>query len=175
MALSICRRSFYEYELPREASTYVQNPIIIGTNEEVFDNSDTVENLAIPKLVLKEKILYPSSSSHDQRVPSIQISKNGLLNRKRPKPVEDERPPQDYLINGNNTCRTLKTDDDLCSTAESSSAKRQITCSRNSFSVPNPDLYCQPASLLRIVNRQNSSSHCKRRLTWKITQAEMVR
>ncbi|CAK9187814.1 unnamed protein product [Ilex paraguariensis] len=107
-----------------------------GTNEEVFDNSDTVENLAIPKVVLKEKILYPSSSSHDQRVPSMQISKNGLLNRKRPKPVEDERPPQGNLINGNNTCRTLKMDDDLCSTAESSSAKKQTTCSRNSFSVP---------------------------------------
>lgn len=104
-----------------------------GTDEEVGDNSDTHENEPIPKVVLKEKIPCPTSSSHDQKVPSMQHFKNSLLNKKRPKPTEDEK----LIKNDLHSCNKgdSKPDDDLCSTAESST-KKQTTCSRNSFSVP---------------------------------------
>ncbi|XP_059632359.1 cryptochrome-1 [Cornus florida] len=106
------------------------------TGEEVVDNSERIENLPIPKVILKEKTPCPTSSSRDQRVPSMQNSKNGLLSRKRPKCIVDERPPQDNLQSCKNEAETLRTDDDLCSTAESSSAKKQVTRSINTFSVP---------------------------------------
>lgn len=105
-----------------------------GTDEVVDDNSDTYEIEAIPKVVLKEKIPCPTSSSYDQKVPSMQLVKNSLLNKKRPKPTEDEK----QLKNDLHSCDKgdSKPNDDLCSTAESSSTKKQTTCSRNSFSVP---------------------------------------
>lgn len=107
-----------------------------GTDEVVFDNSDTQVNLAVSKVVSKEKNLCPASSSRDQRVPSMKNSKNSIQNRKRPKSGEDDRLLKDNLRSCNNGDEVLKMDDDLCSTAESSSTKKQITNSRNSFSVP---------------------------------------
>ncbi|KAI3469769.1 hypothetical protein Pfo_026432 [Paulownia fortunei] len=107
-----------------------------GTDEVVFDNSDTNVNLAVQKVVAKEKTLCPASSSHDQRVPSMKISKNGIQNKKRLKSGEDDRLLKDNLRSCNNGDEVSKIDDDLCSTAESSSNKKQITNSRNSIYVP---------------------------------------
>ncbi|XWS53820.1 hypothetical protein CRYUN_Cryun10bG0033000 [Craigia yunnanensis] len=106
-----------------------------GMNEEVFDNSDGIETSAIPKLILKEKSSCPTYSSNDQRVPSFQNCNNGSLHRKRVKYVEEERLHADKLNNHNKEAGTLRGEEDLCSTAESSASKRQST-SRMSFSVP---------------------------------------
>lgn len=106
-----------------------------GTNEVVVDNSDGTENLAIPKVLLKGKSPCPTTSSNDQRVPTIQNSKNHLSNRKRSKCMEEEKPLLNNLHKLNVEAGTSRTDEDVCSTAESSSVKKQTT-SRNSFSVP---------------------------------------
>ncbi|KAL2463596.1 Cryptochrome-2 [Forsythia ovata] len=107
-----------------------------GTDEVVFDNCDTYENLAIPKVVLKEKANCPTSSSHDQRVPSMQNFENDILNKKRPKSAEDEEKPLKNNLRSCNSGVETSIMDDLCSTAESSTPKKQTTSSRNSFSVP---------------------------------------
>ena len=106
-----------------------------GTNEEVVDNTDGMENVAIAKVCVKEKFPCPTSSSHDQRVPTVQNSKSGLLNRKRTKRIEDKKPSPNKPDNYDRGCGTSRADEDLHSTAESSSAKKQAT-SRTSFSVP---------------------------------------
>ncbi|XP_057958248.1 cryptochrome-1 isoform X2 [Malania oleifera] len=116
----------------RDAAAMATN--LNGEKEVVVDNSE-IANLTIPVVVLKESASCPATSSHDQRVPSIQNGKNGLVNRKRPLHIEDEIPIQNNLHNVNDGAGTSKTDEDLCSTADSSSAKKQ-TASRNSFSVP---------------------------------------
>ncbi|KAF7151238.1 hypothetical protein RHSIM_Rhsim02G0037100 [Rhododendron simsii] len=107
-----------------------------GTNEEVVDNADSVEALDIPKVVLKGRTFCPTSSSNDQKVPSVQNLKNELLNRKRPKYNDDEMVLQNELPNCKDMVGKSRMDDDLSSTAESSSAKKQATTSINSFSVP---------------------------------------
>ena len=106
-----------------------------GMNEEVFDNSDGIENSAIPKVILKEKSSCPTYSSNDQRVPSFHNCNNGSLHRKRAKYVEEEKLHADKLNNHNKEAGTSRGEEDLCSTAESSASKRQST-SRMSFSVP---------------------------------------
>ncbi|KAL2469734.1 Cryptochrome-2 [Abeliophyllum distichum] len=107
-----------------------------GTDEVVFDNCDTYENLAIPKVVLKEKTNCPTSSSRDQRVPSMQNFENGILSKKRPKSAEDGEKPLKNNLRSCNSGVEISIMDDLCSTAESSTPKKQTTSSRNSFSVP---------------------------------------
>ncbi|XP_051128137.1 cryptochrome-1 [Andrographis paniculata] len=101
-----------------------------AANEEVFDNSDVN-----PKVVVKEKGLGPVSSSLDQRVPSMRNLENVVPNKKRSKSREDDRPARDNLCNNGKGVSKMD-DDDLCSTAESSSTKKQTTSSRISFSVP---------------------------------------
>lgn len=90
-----------------------------GNDEVVVDNSDTHVDLAVSRM---EKNMCPDTSSHDQKVPSMKNSKNGVQNRKR-------------LISGEDD-RQLKDVNDLCSTAESSSSKKRVSESRCSFSVP---------------------------------------
>ncbi|KAL6548307.1 Cryptochrome-2 [Orobanche gracilis] len=93
-----------------------------GTSEVVFENMDT-------NGVVKEKTMCPTSSSPNQRVPLIKNSKNGTENRKRRNESKDE------LIscsNGNGISKI----DDLCSTAESSSTKKQTTNNISSVCVP---------------------------------------
>lgn len=105
-----------------------------GADEVVFDNSDCNANLAIPKPIPKQKAPCPSSSSHDQKVPSFH---NVSVNKKRPKLEEDVRPVKDTLHFQKNEGAASKMDDDLCSTAESSSMKKQNTATSSlSFSVP---------------------------------------
>ncbi|KAL6522748.1 Cryptochrome-2 [Orobanche hederae] len=93
-----------------------------GTSEVVFENMDT-------NGVVKEKTMCPASSSHDQRVLLMKNSKNGTQNRKR------RNEPKDNLNSCNNGNGITKMDD-LCSTAESSSTKKQTTNSISSVSVP---------------------------------------
>jgi len=107
-----------------------------GMNEEVVDNAGSVEDVDIPKVVLKGRTICPTSSSNDQRVPSFQNLKNELLNRKRPKYKDDEMLLQNEQPNCEDMVEKSRVDDDLCSTAESSTAKKQATGSIDSFSVP---------------------------------------
>ncbi|KAL3626427.1 Cryptochrome-2 [Castilleja foliolosa] len=100
-----------------------------GTAEVVFDNV----NLPVQNEVLEEKTLCPSSSSHDQRVPSMKMSKNGAQSKKRMNYLENDL--KDSLISGKNGNELLKIDGEVSSTAESSS-KKQMTKSRNSVFVP---------------------------------------
>nr|AIX02995.1 cryptochrome 2 [Morella rubra] len=104
------------------------------SNEVVVDNSDGTENVAIPKVVLNTHTSCPTISSNDQGVPTIHNSKNHPLNRKRLNNMVEEK-PHDNLHKLHNAAGTSGMDEDICSTAESSSAKKQTT-SRNSFSVP---------------------------------------
>ncbi|KAG7996753.1 hypothetical protein I3843_01G177100 [Carya illinoinensis] len=116
-----------------EAAARVSNTN--GANEVVVDNSDGTENLAISTIALKINAPCPTVSSNDQRVPTIQNSKKHPLNRKRSKYVVEEKLLPDFSHKLNNGAGTPRIDEDVCSTAESSSVKKQST-SRNSFSVP---------------------------------------
>ncbi|KAL8104920.1 cryptochrome-1-like [Apium graveolens] len=131
-----------------------------GTDEVVGDNSDCIDNLAIPKVVLKERAPCSATSSHDQQVPSVQIFKNRLASRKRLLPVEEGGQLKKNMQISNSEGETSKIDDDLCSTAVSSSVKKQATCSRTSFSVPQS---CSVSSDLKQpcnveIDMENSSS-----------------
>lgn len=107
-----------------------------GLNEEVFDNSESLDISPIPKVVVKEGVSLPISSSNDQRVPSMQIVKNEILSRKRPKCLEEEEMRAcNGLGNGENRGETSSMVD-LCSTAESGLDKKQCTSSMSTFSVP---------------------------------------
>lgn len=123
-----------------------------GKDEVVVDNSDRIENLPAKMVALKEKKAFPcpTNSSNDQRVPTSQNLKTNPINRKRSKYVEEERDMPDNLRNIAEA-GTSRTDKELCSTAESSSAKKQTT-SRNSFSVP------QSCSLTKGLPFQESES-----------------
>ena len=121
------------------------------TNEVVVDNTDNtentdtnadtirvdnVENSAIPKTVLHGRPGSISGSSWDQQVPSLQRPNNRPPNGKRPRISEEDRAPEanPNYCNENNR-DGLRTDEDLCSTADSSPAKKPTT-SINSFCVP---------------------------------------
>lgn len=127
----------------RDANSDVMNEVVVDNCEgtknlaiaKVVENSGGTENSSIPKVLLKERIPCPTISSNDQKVPTVQNSKHYPFNRKRSKYMEGEKPLPDDLHKHNNEAGTSKTDEDLRSTAESSSIKKQTT-SRNTFSVP---------------------------------------
>lgn len=100
----------------------------------VVDNSPSIENSGIPKVILEEKAPCPTISSNDQKVPSVRNCNNGSSNRKRPKHIEEEKCTNKF-DNHMTEVSTSKRNEDLCSTAESSASKKQNT-SRISFSVP---------------------------------------
>ncbi|XP_074282267.1 cryptochrome-1 isoform X2 [Silene latifolia] len=121
-----------------------------GTHEVVVDNSDAggalnatrVDNYqnnetsAIARVVLNIKPGCISGSSRDQRVPSVQIP-NTQSNGKRPRVSAEDVPPGPGP-NMNACYRNadgLRMDEDLSSTADSSTAKRQ-TFSTSSYCVP---------------------------------------
>ncbi|CAI9118190.1 OLC1v1019724C1 [Oldenlandia corymbosa var. corymbosa] len=114
-----------------------------GTGEVVFDNCET-KDYEGNAVVVSKKVRCPPSSSHDQKVPSMHYSNSGALNKKRslhimdekPMPTTDKKPINDNLQFCNVNGETSKMDDDLCSTAESSAAKKQASSSRASFGVP---------------------------------------
>ncbi|KAJ7954713.1 cryptochrome-1-like [Quillaja saponaria] len=109
-----------------------------GTNEEVVDNC--VEILDIPTVVLKEKTPSITVSSNDQKVPSLQNFKIDPSKKKRSICLEDERIQRNININHNRGAGFLGTDEDLCSTAQSSSSKKQV---RSKVSI-----FCSPEFLL---------------------------
>ncbi|KAJ9547291.1 hypothetical protein OSB04_019834 [Centaurea solstitialis] len=109
-----------------------------GTNEVVSDNGD-VGNYPIPKILLKkEKAPCPSSSSNDQKVPSMHKDAlplpNNNNNKKRSKPSEGQEPDEYNLHDCKSESGFSKTDDDLCSTAVSSSASKKQATGTSSFS-----------------------------------------
>lgn len=106
-----------------------------GTNEVVVDNSDGIENLPIPKVILRNNIPCATYSSNDQKVPTCQNSQGDQLNKKRTRLTQEERRLPDNGHDPNHNEATSRTNEDLSSTAESSMSKKQTT-SRTSFSVP---------------------------------------
>lgn len=124
------------------AETNSPNEVVVDNTENAGDTDtnantvrvDNVENSAVPKTVLIGRPGCVSGSSRDQQVPSLQKPSNFLPNVKRPR--EEERAPEanptgcnEYITDG------PRADEDLCSTADSSPAKKPTT-SRNSFCVP---------------------------------------
>lgn len=107
-----------------------------GTNEVVMDNADGIQRLPTTNVVSVAKTCA-TNSSNDQKVPTIQNSKvNNPLSRKRSKAME-ERGEFHHNKNIPSEAGTSKSDEDLRSTAESSSSKKPTpTTSRTSFSVP---------------------------------------
>ncbi|KAK1430440.1 hypothetical protein QVD17_13159 [Tagetes erecta] len=104
-----------------------------GTSEVVVDNGDPA-NSPIPKVLLrKEKNPCPSTSSNDQKVPSMHkevsvpnnYNNNNNNERKRSKPLEGQEPDEYSLHDCKTESEFLETDDDLCSTAVSSSASKK--------------------------------------------------
>ncbi|XP_057531201.1 cryptochrome-1 [Amaranthus tricolor] len=121
-----------------------------GTSEVVVDNSenegkmdttrlDNSENRksSIANIGLNPKPNCISGSSHDQQVPSMQnLNDNLLPNAKRPRVFEEDQGREAcvHAFNENNEAFSVH-EEDLCSTADSSSAKKQATSSF-SFRVP---------------------------------------
>ncbi|XP_010262313.1 PREDICTED: cryptochrome-1-like isoform X2 [Nelumbo nucifera] len=119
-----------------EAEAVAKDKNSNGAMEVVVDNSVSSESLAIPRVVVREKTPYSTTSSHDQKVPSFKVSIKDSTDRKRSKYWEDDRPVQEHLPYHNHRYETSRRDeDDVCSTAESSSAKKRST-SGIQFSVP---------------------------------------
>ncbi|KAL2921332.1 Cryptochrome-2 [Bienertia sinuspersici] len=107
------------------------------TDEVVVDNSETVRNSYIPRVVLNEKPSCVTISSRDQRVPSMQNLGNNILpNGKRPRDFVDDREPGPNLNACDDKPEAISVhEQDLCSTADSSPAKKPATSS-SSFCVP---------------------------------------
>lgn len=136
-----------------------------GATEVVVDNSEDTENLHIPKVILKGKTFCPTSSSNDQRVPSIQDAKGGPINRKRLKDLEDEGKIQDNVHD-----RKQRGDKDLQSTAESTSKRQSI--SSFSFSVPQS---CSSISKGKALEEYEISSVAKQPLKEEMDMEESSR
>ncbi|KAF7837472.1 cryptochrome-1-like isoform X1 [Senna tora] len=122
-----------------EAEAATKSACSDETNEVVVDNTNSVTNLAIPKVVLNTKAAHATISSNDQKVPTLQDPKNVVSPNKRSKCVEEGGQNQHNSQNHKNATEVSSIDHDVCSTAESSSRKKQksTTCtSTYTFSVP---------------------------------------
>lgn len=108
-----------------------------STDEVVVDNSETVRISSVSNVVLNEKPSCIAASSRDQRVPSMHIKDNNSLpNGKRPRDdVEDREPGLKLNACVGNSEASSFHEEDMCSTADSSSTKKQATSSF-SFCVP---------------------------------------
>lgn len=117
-------------------------------SEEVVDNSNSAENLDIPKVVLQGKTPGPTVSANDQEVPALQDPKNGQPIRKRSKCVAEAGQNQDNSQNHDKDAEVSVSgiDQDVCSTADSSCKKQCTTTSTYSFSVPQQ---CSSSSSLK--------------------------
>ncbi|THU67028.1 hypothetical protein C4D60_Mb05t20350 [Musa balbisiana] len=94
-----------------------------SSGEVVADNLISLNNLDIPKVVVKKEISC-TSSSLDQRVPSIHNMKDISVNKKPRDPI-GEKPCAVILSSHSDTVDKSKMDVDLLSTAESSSARKR--------------------------------------------------
>lgn len=103
-----------------QATTRANNAI--DNDEEVFDNCQTIDCEANPKVVLRETVPCSATSSRDQKVPSMQLTVKGMPgNKKRPKPEEKEISSNNKWCDRDKYVKNAKVEDDLCSTAISSS------------------------------------------------------
>ncbi|KAJ0966487.1 hypothetical protein J5N97_023404 [Dioscorea zingiberensis] len=92
------------------------------SDEVVADNLIDMRKLDIPKVVVKRQVSC-ATSSHDQRVPSLQNFKADLSNKgKEDACAQKLNPAEDGY---KQRVETLKPDEDLHSTAESSSARKR--------------------------------------------------
>ncbi|KAH1153581.1 hypothetical protein GYH30_049284 [Glycine max] len=102
-------------------------------DEVVVDNSNTVESLDTRKVVVLGKAPSATISANDQKVPALQDSKTEPPTRKRPKTTVEEGKNQDNSQNHNKEDTGMSSiDQDICSTADSSSCKKQCA-STSSF------------------------------------------
>ncbi|KAK2402117.1 Cryptochrome-2, variant 2 [Trifolium repens] len=93
----------------------------------------------IPKVVvLKDKAPCATISANDQKVPALQVQdpKNDLPIRKRTKCMAEKRKNKESSENHEKDSKVSSTDQDTCSTADSSACKKQCSTSTYSFSVP---------------------------------------
>ncbi|KAH1153576.1 hypothetical protein GYH30_049279 [Glycine max] len=94
-------------------------------DEVVVDNSNTVENLDTRKVVVLGKAPSATISANDQKVPALQDSKTEPPRRKRPKHMVEEGKNKDNSQNHNKDTGMSSIDQDICSTTDSSSCKKQ--------------------------------------------------
>lgn len=94
-----------------------------GSHEVVADNLIGMNNLDIPKAVVKREVSC-TNSSLDQRVPSVHNLK-GSSCYKELKNLNSQRSKQVDINNRITKIETSKMDNDLCSTAESSAARKR--------------------------------------------------
>ncbi|XP_077227292.1 cryptochrome 2 [Tasmannia lanceolata] len=102
-------------------------------DEVVADNLNGVENMNIPRVIIKK--VSCSSSSHDQRVPMMQNSKGTSNQPKALKSLDGERCDRDNLRDHIYKAETSRTDEDLCSTAESPVVRKR-SISETQYYVP---------------------------------------
>lgn len=138
------------WELDAAARSSISN----GADEEVGDNSNSNENLAIPVVILKEEAPSTTRSSNDQKVPTFQ-------NFKKRSKLMDEEPPADKRKIRDDVAGQSRTEEDLHSTAESSASKKPTT-SRCSFSVPQ---FCSSSDGSHL--QENESSDIKQK-PWQL-------
>ncbi|RZC22790.1 Cryptochrome-2 isoform B [Glycine soja] len=103
-------------------------------SEERNEVVDESESLAIPKVFLKDKVSHITSSSNDQKVPTLDNPQIDPPNRKRPKCSAEVEQKQNNSRNLSKDTGVSSIDQDVSSTAESS-CKRESSSSY-SFSVP---------------------------------------
>ncbi|URD90488.1 cryptochrome 2 [Musa troglodytarum] len=104
-----------------------------GLEEVVADNLISLNSLDIPKVIVKEEV-FCSSSSLDQRVPSLHNMKDSSV-KKKPKDVHGKRSDLVGSCSPMNIFEKSKIDVDLLSTAKSSSARKR-SISESQCAVP---------------------------------------
>lgn len=118
------------WELNRSAQIAELN----GSGEEVADNLFSMKVLDIPKVVVKKEVSV-DASSFDQRVPSVQNLKSNVQ-EKGSKESNDKRSKEVEISNREkNTRASNRNEEDLLSTAESSSTRKR-TASESQCAVP---------------------------------------
>ncbi|XXG44697.1 hypothetical protein AAC387_Pa01g4428 [Persea americana] len=147
-----------------ESDTAARAAKLNGTEEDVADNSNSMENQAIPRVVIKKDVSC-ASSAHDQRVPTLQKPKDGFYDQKGLKASVLERQNCVDLLGQVSKAGGSRKDEDLCSTAESSSVrKRSISESQcvvpPSFSSSSNGKYAVPLLASPSNGNQDNEGDC---------------
>lgn len=131
-----------------------------SSSKDKHEVTDDSEKFSIPKVFLKDKApRAAASSSNDQKVPTIQnLKSDDPPNRKRLKYTAEVKEKRDDSCNFSKHTEVSCIDQEVCSTAESSS-KRQCS-STFSFSVPQQ---CSSSSNIKLscqeqIEMEQSSS-----------------
>lgn len=104
-----------------------------GLEEVVADNLISLNTFDIPKVIVKEEV-FCSSSSLDQKVPSLHNMKDSSV-KKKPKDVSGKRSDLVGSCSPMNILEKSNIDVDLLSTAKSSSARKR-SISESQCAVP---------------------------------------